>query len=307
MSSTSEWTPTPSPPSQPASTSARPSSSPESSPLAPKSKSTPKEHRKGKWSDEEAAEVLFIGDRYLKSTSQTSAGRVEDWEGLRDKFKTHAKGRSVNALRGKYLALIKKREREKGKVVEGGSPEHDDAPFSPRSQYIIECGTAAALTYVAGNHADPFQLVNPSAPAPWTVAEDAALLATIATLPPGPMRWPNAYAIARKTYEQSEQRQFVRTQEEVQVRWDSRWSKQAFWPNVPRALAAPINLITQQLGQGILQFLATSDVTFARNIVESLGGVAFMPVKPAVSPPQTSQTHVQAGPSHSQAQPGQTD
>lgn len=116
-------------PAQPAETSARPSSSPQSSPPPPAPKSTPKEHRRGKWTDEESAEVLFIGDRYLKSTSKTSAGKVEDWEGLRDKFKTHAKNRSVAALRGKYLALVKKRAKEKGEAVEGQSPERDDGAF----------------------------------------------------------------------------------------------------------------------------------------------------------------------------------
>ncbi|BGP03772.1 hypothetical protein RTBOTA2_006638 [Rhodotorula toruloides] len=322
MSSTSEWTPSPSPPSQPAETSARPSSSPQSSPPPPAPKSTPKEYRRGKWTDEESAEVLFIGDRYLKSTSKTSAGKVEDWEGLRDKFKTHAKNRSVAALRGKYLALVKKRAKEKGEAVEGQSPERDDdivivepkrplappqapsqpAPFSPRSQSIIDRGTAAAVAYVAGNHADPFQL----APPPWTVAEDAALLATLATMPLGPVRWPAVYTMVQKTYEQAEQRQFLRTQQEVQVRWDVRWSKQAFWANVPRSLAAPINLITQQLGQGILQFLTTSDAAFARNIVESIGGAAFTPVKPANVPSQHSQTPGQAGPSHFAQQPPST-
>lgn len=155
MSSTSEWTPSPSPPgasqgpwhssntratnlrsphtapAQSAETSAPPSSSPESSPPAPTPKSSRKEWRRGKWTDEESAEVLFIGDRYLESTSKTPAGRVEDWESLRDKFKTHAKGRSVNALRGKYLALIKKREKNQGKEgEEGQSPAHDDGAFS---------------------------------------------------------------------------------------------------------------------------------------------------------------------------------
>ncbi|BGP35658.1 hypothetical protein JCM10296v2_007510 [Rhodotorula toruloides] len=303
MSSTSEWTPSPSPPPQPAETSARPSSSPGSSPPAPTPKSTPKEYsRRGKWTDEESAEVLFIGDRYLRSTSKTSAGKVEDWEGLRDKFKTHAKNRSVAALRGKYLALVKKRAKDKGKAVERQSPELDDdiviveakaVPFSPRSQSIIDRGTAAAVAYVAGNHVDPFQL----APSPWTVAEDAALLATLATMPLGPVRWPAVYTMVQKTYEQAEQRQFVRTQQEVQVRWDTRWSKQAFWANVPRSLAASINLITQQLGQGILQFLTTSDAAFARNIVESIGGAAFTPVKPANVPSQNSPS-TQAGPSH---------
>ncbi|KAJ8291461.1 40S ribosomal protein S16 [Rhodotorula toruloides] len=277
--------------------------SPESSPPAPTSKSKPKEYRRGKWTDEESAEVLFIGDRYLKSTSKTSAGKVEDWEGLRDKFKTHAKNRSVAALRGKYLALVKKRAKDKEKAAEGKSPEHDEAaPFSPRSQSIIDHGTAAAVAYVTGNHADPFQLV----PSPWTVAEDAALLATLATMPLGPVRWPAVHTMVQKTYEQAEQRQFLRTQQEVQVRWDSRWSKQAFWANVPRSLAAPINLITQQLGQGILQFLTTSDAAFARNIVESIGGAALTPVKPAVVPPQHSHTPAQAGPSHFTQQPAST-
>lgn len=75
---------------------------------------------------------------------------------------------------------------------------------------------------------------------------------------------------------------------------------------VPRSLAAPINLITQQLGQGILQFLTTSDAAFARNIVESIGGAALTPVKPAVVPPQHSHTPAQAGPSHFTQQPAST-
>ncbi|BGO95907.1 40S ribosomal protein S16 [Rhodotorula toruloides] len=283
-------------------------SSPESSPPASTSKSKPKEYRRGKWTDERPAR-LFISSPESSPPAPTSKSKPKEYR--RGKWTDDAKNRSVAALRGKYLALVKKRAKDKEKAAEGKSPEHDEdivivepkpAPFSPRSQSIIDHGTAAAVAYVTGNHADPFQLV----PSPWTVAEDAALLATLATMPLGPVRWPAVHTMVQKTYEQAEQRQFLRTQQEVQVRWDSRWSKQAFWANVPRSLAAPINLITQQLGQGILQFLTTSDAAFARNIVESIGGAALTPVKPAVVPPQHSHTPAQAGPSHFTQQPAST-
>lgn len=73
---------------------------------------------------------------------------------------------------------------------------------------------------------------------------------------------------------------------------------------MPPSLAAPINLITQQLGQAVLEFLATSDAAFARNIIESIGGAAFTPVKPAVAPTLPTQTPVQPGPSQFALQPG---
>ncbi|GJN94061.1 hypothetical protein Rhopal_007125-T1 [Rhodotorula paludigena] len=192
----------------------RPSHTRSRSPAAPRLASPPVRHprRTMRWTAEECADVLAVGDAYIEPGGNMGLG----WEELRSKLTSAARERSVGAVKSKYLQLTKERKKEDDALGEGqASVERErkgdlvvseeeagpsvlvpvsSGPLSPSAQLLVDRTVAATHAYIAGA-ANPFADPPPPPPsAEWTIGEDAALLTAMCTAPI-PLNWQRPAAL----------------------------------------------------------------------------------------------------------------
>ncbi|GAA6003342.1 uncharacterized protein JCM10292_003868 [Rhodotorula paludigena] len=260
------------------------------SPAAPRLASPPVRHprRTMRWTAEECADVLAVGDAYIEPGGNMGLG----WEELRSKLTSAARERSVGAVKSKYLQLAKERKKEDDALGEGqASVERErKGPLSPSAQLLIDRTVAATHAYIAGA-ADPFADPPPPPPsAEWTIGEDAALLTAMCTAPI-PLNWQRVYEITQRTYLACEQRLYARSLTETRKRWEDRWFGQEvgrFWP------ATLISPIAQRLTVVLVQALQTLNLPTPQQVIPV---VPPAPRPSLVPPPGALLTGASAGPS----------
>ncbi|TNY20329.1 hypothetical protein DMC30DRAFT_262858 [Rhodotorula diobovata] len=284
------------------------SSSPPASPprtRAPSSASTPRTtpitltqapstHRKGRWTRAEHDEVLRVGG---------DAGPSASWERLRGLLNGDARDRSTAALKVRYAQLVRERtERERDEPRRAGQEEDlkvDEEDVSVDAVTRVntaseqeDLGQGVLPWLVAALSASSF--LQPStvpSPAPWSLDEDAALLASMATPPLGPTTWTKIVALVRRVYMLGlgQGRPWGRSEKETRERWEQLLAHRAPSPlNWPDSVAPALTQILQRLTDVLQAELDVSNpaiaATMRRDSHKPPPGPLHLPVQPQPQP-----------------------
>ncbi|GAA5838541.1 hypothetical protein JCM11251_003420 [Rhodosporidiobolus azoricus] len=194
--------------------------------LAPPHPSKPSKSdiRKTRWTQEEISELFAIGEAVLV------AGQPDNFDEVRRRMKTDARYRSVTAIRAKYTTLMKersKKQKAKGEQAEEDLKVEPDSAI-PLGQHVEEPPklrqTSQAVDELLHTlQADPLIAPPPAdqqpLSSPWTLAEDAALSVTLATLPFNKPDMQGLYRLVVTNYEREEGLPWTKSEEELLARW----------------------------------------------------------------------------------------